>query len=49
MMRRNWIGLLMLVLLGHGAMGQSVEAYAGHRRAGVDLMWFRYFQRDRPS
>jgi len=23
---------------------QSVETYAGHRRAGVDLMWFRNFK-----
>jgi hypothetical protein len=25
------------------ALSQSVETYAGHNRAGVDLMWFKYF------
>jgi hypothetical protein len=25
------------------AFSQSVETYAGHKRAGVDLLWFNYF------
>ncbi len=25
-------------------LSQSVETYAGHKRAGVDLMWFKYFK-----
>lgn len=33
------------MLLGlNTAFSQSVEIYAGHKRAGVDLMWFKFFK-----
>jgi hypothetical protein len=37
--------LLMAMLLYRGmAMTQMAEAYAGHQRAGVDIMWFKNFK-----
>ena len=33
-----------MFLSGGIAKAQSVETYAGHKRAGVDLMWFNYFK-----
>jgi hypothetical protein len=45
-MKSRWTGtylVLVLLALGQVAKAQSVEVYAGHQRAGVDLMWFRYF------
>lgn len=33
----------MLMYMGM-AVAQSVETYAGHKRAGADLMWFKYFK-----
>lgn len=35
---------LAMLLSGGVAKAQSVETYAGHQRAGVDLMWFKYFK-----
>ncbi|HRR09065.1 MAG TPA: hypothetical protein PLO56_10280 [Rhodothermales bacterium] len=32
---------MAMFLLGSIANAQSVEAYLGHKRAGVDLMWFK--------
>lgn len=38
------IAVLAAMLLHGGiAAAQSVETYAGHQRAGVDLMWFKFF------
>lgn len=41
----------VMVLFTTIAEAQSVEAYSGNRRAGVDIMWFRYVKRkdERPS
>ncbi len=36
--------ILLIITLSAPAFAQSVEAYAGHERAGVDLMWFKYFK-----
>ncbi len=33
-----------MLLSGGIVKAQSVETYAGHKRAGVDLMWFNYFK-----
>lgn len=35
---------LAMLLSGGIAKAQSVETYAGHKRAGVDLMWFKFFK-----
>ena len=35
---------LAMLLSGGIAKAQSVESYAGHKRAGVDLMWFKFFK-----
>lgn len=45
MMKRRFFQLLALAMLLSGgiAKAQSVETYAGHKRAGVDLMWFKFF------
>lgn len=41
----NIIVLVVAMLLFRGiAAAQSLEAYAGHKRAGVDLMWFKNFK-----
>lgn len=34
-----------LLLNWCAAWSQSVEAYLGHQRAGVDLMWFKFFEK----
>lgn len=37
--------MLVAMLFGKGiATAQSVEYYAGDKRTGVDLLWFRYFK-----
>ncbi len=37
--------LAILLMCNSGmAFGQAVEAYAGHKRAGVDLMWYKFFK-----
>lgn len=38
---------LAMLLSGSIAKAQSVEAYAGHKRAGADLMWFKYFRNEK--
>jgi hypothetical protein len=44
-----YIVLLTATLFFRGvAAAQSMEYYAGHKRTGVDLMWFKYF-RDRKN
>ncbi|HRW75555.1 MAG TPA: hypothetical protein P5563_06605 [Saprospiraceae bacterium] len=47
-MMRSGIQLLILtlvVLLWNGTTrAQSVETYVGHQRAGIDLMWYKFFQ-----
>lgn len=35
--------IILLILIGFSLNAQSVETYAGQKRAGVDLMWFKYF------
>lgn len=35
---------ITLVLFALQIRAQTVELYAGHERAGVDLMWFKFFQ-----
>lgn len=30
-------------------MAQAVEFYAGHQRAGVDLLWYKFFQQEKGS
>ena len=35
--------LLAFLLLGGRASSQSVETYAGQKRAGVDVLWFKNF------
>jgi hypothetical protein len=43
-MSSKFICFATVMLLATGtAFSQSVETYAGHERAGVDLLWFRYF------
>ncbi|MCU0323731.1 MAG: hypothetical protein MUF45_00555 [Spirosomaceae bacterium] len=36
--------VLAVLLIEYTAFSQSVEIYAGHQRAGVDLMWFKNFK-----
>lgn len=44
-MRLNFFIVLITLLFIKGrAIAQSVEFYAGHKRAGVDLMWFKNFK-----
>lgn len=38
----TWLAFSATVLCVTVAEAQSVEAYAGNGRAGIDLMWFRY-------
>lgn len=38
--------LIMLLLAAQQSGAQMVELYAGHWRAGVDLMWFKNFKDD---
>lgn len=40
-----------MLLYGGIAGAQSVETYAGHERAGVDLMWYKFFKdkKDAPT
>jgi hypothetical protein len=38
-----WFTLAML-LSGSIAKAQATEVYAGHQRAGVDILWFKYFK-----
>lgn len=43
----HYKGLILsvtLLLLQSRVTAQSVEAYAGHKRIGVDLMWFKNFK-----
>lgn len=42
-MSRKFPCLVILLLVGGTVLAQTVETYAGHERAGVDLMWFKYF------
>jgi hypothetical protein len=40
--------LLMVLLLTKGrTIAQAVEGYAGHERAGMDLLWFKNFKNKR--
>lgn len=44
-MRRGiqWLVIALVVLLCQGTTrAQSVETYAGHQRAGIDLMWYKF-------
>ena len=44
----NILFCAMAMLFFQGiAIGQSVEAYAGHQRVGVDLMWFKNFKNNK--
>lgn len=44
-MRHRYYSLLVaLVLLPGMARAQMAEVYAGHKRTGIDLMWFRNFR-----
>lgn len=47
----TWLAFSATVLCVTVAEAQSVEAYAGNGRAGIDLMWFRYVKQkdDRPT
>ncbi|MCC6724856.1 MAG: hypothetical protein IT258_10125 [Saprospiraceae bacterium] len=44
MKKVNFIVLAML-LFGSIATSQTVETYAGNKRVGVDLMWFKFFSK----
>jgi hypothetical protein len=35
---------LAMLLSGSIANAQAAEAYAGHQRAGIDILWFKYFK-----
>lgn len=37
--------ICLAVLLARASRAQSLEAYAGDKRSGVDLMWFKYFRK----
>lgn len=37
-------GVMAMFLFGSIAHAQSVETYVGHKRVGVDLMWFKNFK-----
>ncbi|MCU0341557.1 MAG: hypothetical protein MUE30_16900 [Spirosomaceae bacterium] len=44
-MKRNLFPVLIALLFIEGrAIAQAVEVYAGHKRAGVDLLWFKNFK-----
>jgi hypothetical protein len=43
-MRHKLLFLFLFIICATTAFSQSVEIYAGHERAGVDLMWFKYFK-----
>jgi hypothetical protein len=44
-MKSKLVITVIAMLLFRGiAMTQSVELYAGHQRAGIDLMWFKNFK-----
>lgn len=48
-MKHSFILMLFIMAFlfnGSCTMAQSVEAYAGHQRTGVDLMWFRYVRKE---
>jgi hypothetical protein len=36
--------LIVFLWLANVASAQMAEVYAGHKRAGVDIMWFKYFK-----
>lgn len=38
-----------MLLSGGIAQTQSVETYAGHQRAGVDLLWFQFFKNQKDA
>lgn len=46
----KWL-IILFLLINTKIFAQSVETYAGHKRAGVDLMWFKNFKnaKDKPS
>lgn len=48
---KTWLAISATVLSVTVADAQSVEAYAGNHRAGIDLMWLRTVKRkdDRPT
>lgn len=41
---KSFPALAFLLFFGCESIAQSLETYAGHKRAGVDLMWFRFFK-----
>lgn len=41
----TWTLALAILLCYTMAKAQSVEYYAGHKRMGVDLMWYKYFKK----
>jgi len=41
--KMSFLAIAMLIFKGM-AMAQSVEVYAGHKRTGVDLLWFKNFK-----
>lgn len=46
MTKKSTLGLILstILLLGSWAVAQSFEYYAGDKRTGVDLMWFKNFK-----
>lgn len=50
-MRRLAAIAAAMLLYGGIANAQAVEIYAGHKRAGVDLMWYKFFKdkKDAPA
>jgi hypothetical protein len=42
-MKTAFLAIAMLLYEGV-AMAQSVEGYAGHQRAGVDLLWYKFMK-----
>lgn len=41
---RNSLLALAFLLSGRIASGQAVETYGGHKRAGIDILWFKNFK-----
>lgn len=41
-LKAAWV-LVAMLWFGGIATAQSVETYAGHKRVGVDLLWFKFF------
>lgn len=43
--KKSWVLVVMLLIEGI-AHAQSVELYAGHERAGLDIMWYKFLKSD---